>query len=192
MKNITQKICIIGGSCLILVAIAVLILWQWNIHTAEKNAKSYAETLLTLIPEGQNAVPEERSDNGMSVLSIEGTDFIGLLEMPRYGSVFPVGSAWGNADKFPCRFSGSIYDQSLKIGATTQKGQFDFYREISVGDALAFTDMEGNQFNLTVSNIRYVKHADTAAMGREDAALTLFLKNEFAMEYLIISCNIPQ
>ena len=192
MKNAAQKICIIGGSCLILIAITALILWQWNIRTAEKNAKSYAETLLTLIPERQNAVPEERGDNGMSALSIEGTDFIGLFEMPRYGTILPVGAAWGNAAKFPCRFSGSIYDRSLKIGATTQKGQFDFYRDISVGDTMTFTDMEGNCFNLTVSNIRYTKHADTSAIGREDAALTLFLKNEFAMEYLILSCDVPQ
>ncbi len=192
MKNVAQKICIIGGSCLILVAIAALILWQWNIHAAEKKAKSYAETLLTLIPQRQNAVPEERGDNGMSALSIEETDFIGLLEMPRYSSALPVCAAWGDTAKFPCRFSGSIYDRSLKIGATTQKGQFDFYREISVGDAITFTDMEGNQFNLTVSDIRYTKHADASALNRAPAALTLFLKNEFAIEYLILSCDVPQ
>ena len=97
--------------------------------------------------------------------------------------------SWGSAGKYPCRFSGSIYDGSLQIGATTQQGQYDFYREISVGDAVLFTDMEGNRFSYTVTDIRYEKHADQAALQREDAALTLFIKNIYAFSYIIIYCN---
>ena len=125
----------------------------------------------------------------MPVLSVENTDFIGILELPRHSSTLPVCAVWGEINKYPCHFSGSIYDRTMQLGGTTQKGQFDFYREISVGDALYFTDMEGNRFTYQVANIRYEKHADQAALLRHDADLTLFIKNMYAFEYIIIFCD---
>ncbi|MBO5726480.1 MAG: hypothetical protein J6S00_05420, partial [Clostridia bacterium] len=70
-----------------------------------------------------------------------------------------------------------------------QKGQYAFYSEISVGDTVLFTDMSGNQYTLYVTNLRYQKHADKAALERENAALTLFIKNVYDFEYLIVSCD---
>ena len=112
------------------------------------------ETLRALIPEHQGAVPEKRRDNRAPVLSIDKMDFIGILEMPRYESTLPVSSDWGHLTKYPCRFSGSIYDRTIQIGATSQKGQYDFYREISVGDTVMFTDVEGNRYTYTVTNLQ--------------------------------------
>ena len=124
-----------------------------------------------------------------SSLSLDNTDFVGILELPCYNSSLPVCNDWGNISKYPCRFEGSIYDRSLKIGATSQKGQYDFFREISVGDELIFTDVEGNSYSLSVSDIRYSKQADETALQSENSALTLFIKNVYAFEYIIIFCN---
>ena len=78
----------------------------------------------------------------------------------------------------------------VQIGATSQKGQYDFYREISVGDTVIFTDVEGNQYTYTVTNLQYEKHADQITLDREESSLTLFIKNVYGFEYLIISCDI--
>lgn len=86
--------------------------------------------------------------------------------------------------------SGSIYDGTMQIGATTQKGQYDFYRELSVGDTLIYTDVEGNQYTFVITSLRYEEHADQAALQREEAPLTLFLKNIYSFEYLIIFCDV--
>ena len=137
MKAVSiQKICILVGVCLLVSAVIMLALWRWNITGSEKQAQYYVSTLRELIPEPQNAVPEERRDNTMSVLSVDGINFVGLLELPRYGSELPVCADWGKSSKYPCRFSGSIYDSTMQIGATTQKGQYDFYHELSVGDTV--------------------------------------------------------
>ena len=190
-KNLgIRRICILAGVCLLVAAAATLILWEWNITASQKRAESHVATLYTLMPPTQAAVPEERRDNTMSVLSIEGTDYVGILEFPSYGSVLPICADWGKTAKQPCRFSGSIYDRSLKIGATTQAGQYDFYRELSLGDRVLFTDMEGNRYTLQVTALRNEKHADQAALQREDAALTLFIKNIYAFEYLIVFCDV--
>ena len=126
----------------------------------------------------------------MPVLSVDGTDFIGILEMPRYGSALPVAADWGKVSKYPCCLGGSVYDRSIQIGTTSQKGQYDFYREISAGDTVFFTDMEGNRFCYEVTDIRYESHADQETLQRKDAALTLFIKNVYALEYIVIFCDV--
>ena len=189
-KRINRRSLLWLGIGLLAVAVLVPVFWQWSIQSAAQKAQDYVRTLHSLLPQSQAAAPEAKRDNTMPALSVEGTDFVGILEMPRFGSELPVGGAWGQVSKYPCRFSGSVYDRSLQIGATSQTGQFDFYREISVGDAVYFTDMEGNRYRYAVTEICYADHADRAALGQEDAALTLFVKNVYAFEYIIIFCDI--
>ena len=188
-SNFIQKMCAIVGGLMLVSALATLLYWQWNISHSQKQAGIYVETLRNLMPQPQDAIPEERRDNTMSVLSVDGVDFVGIVEFPQYGSVLPVCGNWGRTSQYPCRFSGSIYDGSLQIGATTQQGQYSFYREISVGDAVIFTDMEGNRYTFQVAAMRYEKHIDQAALQRQELALTLFVKNIYSFEYLIIFCE---
>ena len=185
-----QKICILVGICLLVGAIVILALWRWNINNSEKRAQYYVNTLQELIPDPQNAALEERRDNTMSVLSVDGMDFVGIIEIPHYDSSLPVGAAWGKSSEYPCRFSGSVYDGTMQIGATTQKGQYNFYRELSVGDTVVYTDMEGNRYTFAVTSLRYEKHVDQATLQREDAPLTLFIKNIYSFEYLIVFCDV--
>lgn len=190
-KPILHRILILAGSILLVSAITILVLFQWNIHASRQQSLDCVQALRALIPSPQSAVLEERRDNAMPVLSLEGTDFMGILEFPLYDSVLPVSADWGNPLRYPHRLSGSIYDSSLQIGGTSQAGQYDFYRQVSVGDSLFFTDMEGNRYTLEVTNLRYEKHADQAALQRYDAPLTLFIKNIYAFDYLIVFCNSP-
>lgn len=185
-----RRACLFAGIGLLVSAAIVLISWQRGIRTSEQQAAAYVHTIRTLIPEPQGAVPEERKDNAMPVLSIEGTDFVGILELPLHGSALPVCADWGQSGRYPCCFSGSIYDGSMQIGGTSQRGQYDFYREISVGDELFFTDMTGKRYAYAVENICYERHADQDALRREEAALTLFIKNVYAFEYVILFCDV--
>ena len=190
-RSLFQNICLLSGVVMMAAALVTLLFWQWNIHASAKAAKEYVHTLRTLIPEPQGAVPEARRDNSMPVLSLEGEDYIGILEFPAFGSALPVGANWGNSSRYPCRFSGSVYDRSIRIGATTQAGQYDFYREISVGDTLYFTDMTGNRYSYVVADIRYTRHASEEIPDSRKADLTLFIQNVYAFEYIQIYCNVP-
>ena len=189
MRRFLKILCVLLGIGMLAGAALIMVSWQRGIGTWEAKNRTYVDTLYTLIPEPQGAVPEERRDNTMSVLSLDGTDFIGILEMPRHSSSLPVCGTWGNINKYPCRLQGSVYDRSIRIGATSQTGQFDFYREISVGDSVYFTDMEGNRFSYTVTDVRYEKHADETAFLREASDLILFVKNLYGFEYILIYCQ---
>ena len=189
--SLFQTICLLSSAVLLAAALVMLLFWQWSIHSSAKAAGEYVHTLRSLIPEPQGAVPEQRLDNAMAVFSLDGTDFVGILEMPRFDSSLPVGADWGNSSRYPCRFSGSVYDGSLRIGATSQPGQYDFFREISVGDSLYFTDMTGNRYGYVVTDIRYTAHADAETMDSRDADLLLFIRNVYAFEYILIYCHVP-
>jgi hypothetical protein len=192
MKNgfTIQKICVLVGVCLLVGAVVILVLWRWNISSSEKQAQYYVNTLQAIIPKQQNAVPEERRDNTMSVLSVDEIDFVGIVELPRYESALPVCADWGKTSQYPCRFSGSIYDGTMQIGATTQKGQYDFYRELSAGDTVHYTDVEGNRYTFRITSLCYEKHVDQAALQQKESALTLFVKNIYSFEYLIVFCDV--
>lgn len=188
-KKRIPKIFVLLGVCLLAFGVVTLIVWQCGIRLSIEKSDYYIQTLQNLIPEERGSVPEEKKDNTMPCLSLDGTDFVGIVSFPQYGSRLPVCAKFGNLTKYPCRFEGSLYDGTMKIGATSQKGQYDFYREITVGDIVTFTDVEGNLFTYSVRSLRYAKHADQASLNREEAFLTLFIKNIYGFEYLIVSCN---
>lgn len=184
-----HKICLALGVCLIFFAAFSLVYWSINVKTSEGRAEDYVSTLRALIPPPQSAVPEERKNNTMPAVSLDGKDFIGIIEIPRFNSALPVGEEWGNSSGYPCRHGGSIYDRTIKIGATTGSGQYSFYRELSLGDTLIFTDMEGNRFTYGIKSMRYEKRADQSTLTHTDADLVLFIKNVYAFDFLIIFCE---
>lgn len=184
-----RKISFVTGCVLIVCSLILLVWWQISISGAAKRSSACVETLRTLIPEPEPAVPQERSSSEMPVLSVDGVDFLGIIELPEHDSALPVCADWNGRLLYPSRYAGSVYDGSVKIGATTQKGQFDFYRGISVGDIVCFTDMTGNRYTYEVADILYRKHADNGALDQSGADLTLFIKNLYAFEYIIIPCK---
>lgn len=190
-RSLFRDICLFSGIVLLAAALVTLFFWQWGIRDSAERATEAVAALRTVLPEAQGAVPEARRDNSMPVLSLEGEDYIGILEIPAFGSALPVGARWGNSSRYPCRFSGSVYDRSIRIGATSQAGQYDFYREISVGDVLYFTDMNGNRYSYVVADIRYTSHAGEEIPDSQDADLTLFIQNIYAFEYIWIYCSVP-
>lgn len=180
---------IIVGVWALIITTVVLAAWQWNIHTATQKAQEYVAKMRSFMPESQSAVLEQRSDNTMPVLSMAGTDFVGILEVPSANCTLPVSADWGQSSQFPCRFAGSLYDGSLQLGSTTQAGQFDFYRQLSVGDSLFFTDMTGNRYGYAITDICYRQHADSETLGSKDADLTIFIKNIYGFDYIILFCD---
>ena len=184
-----RKICLWAGACLLVAATVALLLWQWRIQRASGEMAETVASLQAIMPPAQSAVAEPRSDNEMPYLSLDGVPYVGILELPRYSSVLPVQARWGGISDSPCRYSGSIYDGTLQIGATTQRGQYDFYRELSLGDSVYFTDMAGNRYAYQITDLHYSDHADKETLEKYSGELLLFIKNVYGRQYLIVTCQ---
>ena len=83
---------------------------------------------------------------------------------------------------------GSIYDSSVIIGATDQKGQIDFVDNILISDKVIFTDMLGDSYLYSVMNIRFSDNAEYGNLTKGDYDLTIFIKKTYSSDYIIINC----
>jgi len=180
------------GICLILSGACLLLFLQLRAYMAENFAKAVVSQLEALLPERSMGVPEIYADSAMPVLDLDGKDFSGLLDVPAFGITLPVGSVWdtGKLGFYPCRFWGSVNDNSLVIGGTDQKGQFDFCDIIDLGTIVTVTDMTGAEFTYSVSRVDRAKHADADWLCSEDYDLTLFARANFSLEYIAVRCSL--
>lgn len=170
-----RTLCTVVG-CILIFCALILLLWQQGTSSAAiRRADRAVESIRARIPAPQTAVWEERTDNQMPVLSVEGRDYIGLLELPAHGADFPVLARQEGQLSGPARCSGSLYDGSLLLAASTARGQFDFYQALSVGDAVYFTDMTGSRFACQITELLYVDR-EAAQSIRPGSALTLLLE----------------
>lgn len=84
----------------------------------------------------------------MSVETINGIDFIGVLRIPTLELELPVISEWNypNLKTAPCRYSGSAYLNNLIICGHNYTSHFGTLKNLWEGDIATFTDMNGNVF----------------------------------------------
>ena len=103
----------------------------------------------------------------------------------------PIYSSWedGSVAKYPCRFWGSAYDNSLIVGGSDRKGQFDFCSRLDLGDKIRITDMTGTEFSYEVVRIDRRKQADLQTFEEVDCDLTLFVRDSSTLNYIIVRCD---
>lgn len=126
----------------------------------------------------------------MPVLEIEGQDFSGIVDIPAFGLMLPIYNTWDSrkVTSFPCRFYGTVYDGSLIVGGSDQEGQFDCFEKIQNGSTVIITDMTGAEFYYTVVRIDRAKSAEADILINEDADLTLFVRDAYSLDYIIVRC----
>lgn len=171
----------LAGLVLVLGSALVRHLWQTQ-------ASRLAGQIEALLPDRSVGVPEDYSSMDMPALSLDGQDFIGLVELPAYGIQLPLCGHWqpGKVGKYPCRLDGTLYNDSLIIGASAS--QLSCVKTVGHGDLVTVTDLQGAVYTYRVRNIRRADNADLSTLKREDARLVLFVRDLYTMEYIIVSC----
>lgn len=190
-KKITTIVMVLGAA-LIIAAMATVIIHHVSQNSYRDNVQQIVKDIYELIPDVEDAVPEISSDITMPVMEIDGYDFTGIIEVPAYGKTLPVYGGWqkNKLKRFPCRYTGSIYDGSLIIGASENTGQFDITKLITGGDEVLFTDMTGLRYPYVVTDIYMTKDVSTENLRAQKADLLLFIKSSFGSDYMLISCEL--
>ena len=186
-----SAICLILGAALVITAGVAFAAEHFSEKQAKKDAAVILQQTVALLPQRTDRVPQERGNNAMASMEMDGVNVAGVVEVPKYGLQLPLASAWdtGLVVSMPCRFGGSIYDSSLIIGAVDSEGQFSFASRMEVGDTIVLTDMEGGRYTYRVEAIQHSKHAGRSKLEAGDYALTIFVKDSQNNQYLLIRCQ---
>lgn len=189
MKKLITKILFWLGIALIIASLIIVLYSHISASKANEANSRTVSALNSLMPETHNGFFDDRTDTSMPTVELKKMDYIGIIEIPLYNSKLPVAAKWSNreAEKTPCRYSGSVYDGSLIIGAS--ETQFEWADIISIGEKITFTDMTGAVFSYNISDIEVSDKADTDTLLSESFDLSIFIKDTLSNKYTIIFCS---
>lgn len=170
MRDKSGRLLIVLGLVLILSA---LLLAGYNLADAGRageTASRTAEVLVSAAEEhraefspdkevpadpGEILIPDHVLDpeRQLPVVSLDGRDYVGIIEIPAIGLELPVIAEWsyGGLKEAPCRYSGSPYTGGFVIAGHNYTAHLGRISELRQGDEVLFTDMDGSVFSYTVS-----------------------------------------
>lgn len=135
-----------------------------------------------ITPEAQAPTAEEVPDyvtypeKEMPLAQVAGQDCLGLLEVPDLGRTLPVLAESSDASlKYaPGRYAGSVYQNDMVIAGHNYTSHFGRLWTLQPGDAVYFTDTDGNRFAYEVADLETLDPTDIQDMTTGDWDLTLF------------------
>lgn len=100
-------------------------------------------TLSTEVPDGT-----EPEDDTMVAVDVKGYSCIGILSIPGIDVTLPVLEDWSYTKLrvAPCRQFGSPNTNDFVIAAHNYKNHFGRLSELTIGDEVTFTDMDGFEY----------------------------------------------
>lgn len=109
-------------------------------------------------------------------MKIDGNRYIGYIELPTLNLSLPVMSDWSYPKLriAPCRYFGSVYDNTLVILAHNYARHFGSINKLSIGDPVQFVDANGNIYSYTVAKLETLEKYDVNEMIQSDYDLSLF------------------
>ncbi|MCD8090050.1 MAG: sortase [Clostridiales bacterium] len=163
----------------------------WDNGRAEKAAAGETAVLSEKISEAaedsldnftSDAVPlyVRYPDMEMPTVEINGSGYIGILEIPSLGLKLPVKGDYSLAGlkEAPCRYSGSVYKDNMIICGHNYNSHFGSLKNLEGGAEVSFTDGDGNLFAYQVVDIVQIDGNDVEGMEESSEAdswdMTLF------------------
>lgn len=135
-------------------------------------------------------VPEQEPE--MPTRQIDGTIYLGLLEIPKLNLLLPVidQCTEGNLKLAPCRYAGAVYQPDFVICAHNYTAHFGSLGSLGLEDAVLFTDLDGNVFSYTVASVEVLAPTDVEAMTQSGWDLTLFTCTVGGQNRLAVRCQL--
>ena len=121
---------------------------------------------------------------------VDGQKYIGVLRIPDLSLELPVISNWSypNLKNAPCRYAGSAYMNNMVIAAHNYYSHFGHLKDLSPGDEVTFTDVDGNVFQYEVSALEILSPFAVEEMTSGDWDLTLFTCTVGGLSRVTVRC----
>jgi sortase A len=186
-----------AGGLLVLSALSLFLYNDMEDRRADASATRIAGALEERIEAGE-ASPAEASETdaadgsgGGETISIDGETYIGLLRIPALSLALPVMREW-SYDKLkiaPCRYSGSIADDTMVIAAHNYRRHFGSIRLLPYGSEVRFTDAAGSTSVYAVAELETLEAHDIEGMSASGYDLTLFTCTYNGAARLAVRCD---
>ena len=190
MKNKRGLLLIYSGIVLI---VAAAVLTGKNLYESTRAAVAVEQVTqqMHIQPAVQQPLYVTHPEIEMPTEEIDGNSYIGLVEIPSLQLQLPVISQWSDKrlKTAPSRYTGSVYMDDMIIAGHAYKKHFGQLKKLSAGDAVIFTDIDGNIFEYTVSLKEVLPPQAVADMLAGEWDLTLFTCTTDASHRLTIRCE---
>ena len=213
MKNKKGLLLIFTGLLLIAAALFLTVYNRYEEHRAAEFAVQVIDRLDAFLPAEKDEIIGEESCSAaptedvseieipdyilnpnmeMPVQTIDGRAYIGILKIPALELELPIISEWSypNLKVSPCRYAGSVYTNDLVIAAHNYEPHFGNVKNLSEGDTITFTDMDGNVFTYVVAAKETLPPAAGKEMTSGDWPLTLFTCTLSGSARVTIRCDL--
>ena len=184
MRNKKGLILITLGILLLLGAAGLAGYNIWDENRAAESVENILRQMDTLIPKpGEVELPEGMIPDyllapkmEMPTVEVEENKYIGYITIPAIGIDLPVMGEWSypNLKIAPCRYAGSAYLDDLVICAHNYANHFGGLSQLSIGDRVEFTDVDGNLFEYSVAEKEQLNPDEAARMLSGGWDLSLF------------------
>lgn len=135
--------------------------------------------------------PEAVYGTEMTEVMIDGYAYIGYVSIPALELELPVMSQW-DYDRLklaPCRYTGSTKSDDLVLCAHNYARHFGNIKNLILGDAVYFTDMDGVVSSYTVVSVDILEPTDVEDMTSGDYDLTLFTCTYGGQSRVTVRCQ---
>ena len=194
------------GAVLILSALLLLL---YNRHE-DAQAGQEAESLLVRVEAAVSAQPTDAPavsmqagqeaalapsptplDPEMPVVTLDGYDYVGYVEIPMLELKLPVMADWDytRLKVAPCRQFGSSRTDDLVIAAHNYESHFGHLKDLSVGSTVTFTDMAGIVNTYCVEKIETLNPDDVNTVQNSGYDLVLYTCTRGGRTRVTVFCN---
>ena len=170
---------------------AALSLFIWNRYEDYRAGESAAEILSRLEEQAGDADTDDPYGTEMTEAMMDGYSYIGWVTIPSLGLELPVMAGWSYPQLriAPCRYSGSTKTDDLVIAAHNYSRHFGNIKNLSPGDAVYFTDMDGETTAYEVAEVDTLNPAAVEEMTDSGYALTLFTCTYGGQSRVTVRCD---
>ena len=181
------------GAVLILSALLLFFHNRQEDVQAGQEAESLLENVEAVIETKKIGVPVISTpiDPEMPVVVLDGYEYVGYVEIPALGLKLPVMSEWDytRLKVAPCRQFGSSRTDDLVIAAHNYENHFGRLKELSEGDTVIFTDMEGVVNTYSVKKIETLNPNEVDAVQNSGYALVLYTCTKGGKTRVTVFCD---
>ena len=198
MENKKGAFCMAAGFLLVLAALLLTGYNVWDEGRAGAAADATFQALKVQTEEGREELPEYILPDylvdprfEMPTVEIDGYDYIGYLDIPSLELSLPVMSEWSYPQLkiAPCRYAGSVYLDDMILAAHNYDRHFGRLKNLEGGELVRFTDVDGNVFDFSVTELELLWPEQTEEMLSGEWDLTLFTCTLGGRQRVTVRCD---